>query len=263
MLDRHVGPRPGVDEDVAATGLEHRLERRALPRAHAHLGDHVIAGLRLQASTGAAPHVPRTSALASARPSKSGAFRVRPGEPGSTRKWTCTTITPARAADLGEPANVLDHVLLAGVLRRAALGERAAVGHDVVLHVLDDEGAPRGVEGRIRWRSVAPPVGLAAAVEEAERARATGAGAARGPEEAIRGPARGDPGPRAAKRAAANRRPARRMNGSTLADRPSSPPRTPTSSRTRTACASPTRPSAGSRASRGCARCRAAHRRGE
>src|SRR5919206_3365235 len=46
-------------------------------------------------SAGAAPHEPRTSALASLTPSNSGAFCLRPVAPGSTMYHTWITGTPA------------------------------------------------------------------------------------------------------------------------------------------------------------------------
>ena len=97
-------------------------------------------------ATGAAPQVPRTIALASSRPSNSGALSVTPGAPGSTTNQTWMTITPRARGDVRQPADILDRVLLAAVLRRAGGGERAAVHHHVVLHVLDDERAARRIE---------------------------------------------------------------------------------------------------------------------
>ena len=54
-----------------------------------------------------------------------------------------------RARRRCEAAGVLDHVLLAGMGRRAGRGEGAALADDVVLHVLNDERATLGVERQV------------------------------------------------------------------------------------------------------------------
>ena len=59
---------------------------------------------------------------------------------------TWMTMTPRDAASVGQAADILDHILLARMLRRTGGGEGAALHHHVVLHVLDDEGAARRVD---------------------------------------------------------------------------------------------------------------------
>ena len=55
----------------------------------------------------------------------------------------------ARPRRRGEPAHVLDDALRAGVRRRAGGGEGAALADDVVLHVLDDQGAAARIERQV------------------------------------------------------------------------------------------------------------------
>ena len=119
--------------------------------------------------TGAAPQLPRTSALVST-PSKSGALSVRPGAPGSTDEPDVDHDNAARARDVREPADIVDDALLRGAWAGApGIGEGAAVHDDVVLQVLDDQGAALRIElhvaigrsARSPWTgSAAPPPAL-------------------------------------------------------------------------------------------------------
>src|SRR6266571_1887550 len=96
-------------------------------------------------ATGAAPQEPRTIALESTRPSNSGAFSVTPGAPGSTTNQTWITTTPP-ARGVGEPANIVDDMLRAGMRRRAGIREGATLHDDVVLQVLDQQRTASWVE---------------------------------------------------------------------------------------------------------------------
>src|SRR5262245_64049615 len=55
----------------------------------------------------------------------------------------------ALAADIGQAADVLNDVLLAGMLRGSRGRKGTPVHHHVILHVLDDESAARWIEGEI------------------------------------------------------------------------------------------------------------------
>ena len=101
----------------------------------------MIAGWASSPGTGAAPQVPRTIALASRRPSNSGAFIVTPGAPGSTMNQTWMTGTPRARGGSASRADVRDRVLLPAMDRRTGSGEGAAFHHHIVLHVLDDQRA--------------------------------------------------------------------------------------------------------------------------
>ena len=46
---------------------------------------------------------------------------------------------PLPPAGIGKPPRVFDNILVAGVLRRTGVGEGAAVDHDIVLQILDEQ----------------------------------------------------------------------------------------------------------------------------
>jgi len=68
-------------------------------------------------------------------------FSFSPFAPSSTTYQTWITGTARRATRVGEPAAVLDDVLLGRMLGRSRLGESASLADHVVLHVLDDQAA--------------------------------------------------------------------------------------------------------------------------
>ena len=97
-------------------------------------------------ATGAAPQVPRTIALASSRPSNSGALSVKPGAPGSTTNQTWMIITPRARATSASRRMFSTTFCSRACCGEPGRGERAAVHHHVVLHVLDDQRAARRIE---------------------------------------------------------------------------------------------------------------------
>ena len=103
-------------------------------------------GFASRPGTGSDPQVPATRAFSSATPSKSGALSVSPCAPAGALNQTWITGTPSRLAMRRQPLDVLDRVLLAAMLWRTGGRKGAALHDDVVLHVLDDERAARGVE---------------------------------------------------------------------------------------------------------------------
>ncbi len=146
MLDRHVGPGAGVDNHVATGALEDGLEPRSLPGAHAHLLDNEVAGLRLKAGDRR-----RAPAAANHRLVVDDAFEQRRVERQARRAGLddepdMDDDDAARPRRGGEAAHVVDDALRAGVGGRAGGGEGAALTDDVVLQVLDDQGAAARIE---------------------------------------------------------------------------------------------------------------------
>ena len=146
VLDRHIGPGAGDHDGVAAAGAQHGFQLGAFEGAHADFFDDEVAGLRLEAgdrrcAPAAAHHRLGVEEAFEQRRVEREAGRARlDDEPDMDDHHA------AGAADIRQPADIVDHILLACMLRRAGGSKRPAVHHDVVLHILDDERAARRIQ---------------------------------------------------------------------------------------------------------------------
>src|SRR5262249_20406325 len=115
VLDRHVGPGAGLDDGVAPFRLEHGLEPRAFPGAHADFFHDMIAGLGGEAlhggcAPGAAHQRTRVDDAL-----KQGRVDGEAWRAGLDHEPDVDHGNAAHAAFRREAADVLDHVLLLGV----------------------------------------------------------------------------------------------------------------------------------------------------
>jgi hypothetical protein len=122
------------------------FEAGSLPAVHAHLLDDEVALLRLQTvgrrCTPRSPHE-RIRVLDAL---KEACVQLQTGCPVLDDVVNVDHRDADCAAGFRKSFEVFDDVLLFGVLRRARVGECAAVDHDVVLHVLDDQDRPLRVD---------------------------------------------------------------------------------------------------------------------
>ena len=114
----------------------------------------------------------------STTPSNRGVVQREAGRPGLHHEPDMNDHHAARAARFGQATDILDDILLAGVLRRARGREGAAFHHYVVLHVLNDQGAARRIDCEMAFGLARS--GAAAAVALA-RSSARMNGSMRGP----------------------------------------------------------------------------------
>src|SRR5262245_25464156 len=152
VLDRHVGPCAGDDDGVSSSALQDVLERGALPGTHAHFLDHVVARLAFEPGHGRGPPGSADHRIAVDQALEQRRVERDPRRTGLDDEPHMNHHDTAAATRIGEAAHVLDRVLLPAMDGRARGGEGAAIHHHVVLQVLDDQGATRGIEVELSGR---------------------------------------------------------------------------------------------------------------
>jgi citrate/tricarballylate utilization protein len=150
VLDTHVGPGAGLDDQIAALGLQDRLEAGALPGGHPHLLDHMIARLRLQPRHGLPAPCAAHQRVVVHHALEQWRVESHAGRAGVDEVVDMDHRHAKRAAAVGEAADVGDGPLLGAVLGRARGRKGAALHHHVVLHVLDDQRRAGGIQPQTR-----------------------------------------------------------------------------------------------------------------